>query len=111
MKRLLALTFICISISACATNTMIKSIPPGARAYVDQRFIGETPVKFRDSSVFWTKRQLVLKKEGHLDTEIRLRKDQVRVGPLIGTILIIVPVFWLLGYPDEVVYELLAADQ
>ncbi len=110
MKRLLALTLVCVSISACATSTTIKSIPPGARAYVDQRFIGETPVKFSDSSVFWTKRRLVLKKEGYLDAEIGLRKDKVRVVPLVGTFFILVPVFWLLGYPDEVTYELLAAD-
>ena len=110
MKSLTALVLACFLTSACATETMIKSVPTGARTYVDQRFIGETPVGFSDSSAFWTKRRLVLKKEGYEDTEIRLSKDEVRVGPLIGTLLILVPVFWLLGYPDEVTYELRAVE-
>jgi hypothetical protein len=49
---------------------------------------------------------LVLKKDGHPDTKITLRKKKVRVWSVIGTIVILVPVFWLLGYPDAVTYEL-----
>ncbi len=106
MKRLIAIVLICAGLSACTTSTTIKSIPPGARAYIDQRLLGETPVKFSDSSAFWTKRRLVLKMDGWEDTEFILRKNELRVGPLIGTILIAVPVFWLFGYPNELTYEL-----
>ena len=93
-------------VSACATSTTIRSVPPGARAYVDEQLLGETPLRFSDSSVFWRKRQLVLKKPGYQEKAVLLRKDDLRVGPLIGTILVAVPVFWLFGYPDELTFEL-----
>ena len=106
MRSLLALTLICAILVGCATTTTIKTIPPGARAYVDDQLLGETPVEFSDSSAFWTRRRLVLSKDGHRDKEVRLRKDRLRTGPLIGTILITVPVFWLFADPEEVTYEL-----
>jgi PEGA domain len=106
MKHFLALILCPAIFAACATETTIQSIPPGATASIDQRVIGETPVKFSDSSAFWTKRQLILKKDGYEAMHAALRKDQVRVGPLIGAILVLVPVFWILGYPQELTYEL-----
>jgi hypothetical protein len=85
---------------------MIKSEPPGAKAYVDERYLGRTPVEFKDSSAFWTKPRLALKKRRYHDKEMVLRKSEIRTGPLIGTILVTVPVFWLFGYPDEMIFEL-----
>ncbi|MDH5567738.1 MAG: PEGA domain-containing protein [Myxococcales bacterium] len=106
MKRFLASILSLATFSACATNTTINSIPPGATAYLDQRVLGQTPVRLSDSSVFWTKRQLVLKKEGYEEMRVALRKEEVRVGPLIGAVFILVPGLWILGYPEQLTYEL-----
>ncbi len=85
---------------------MIKSEPPGAKAYVDDRYLGRTPVEFKDSAAFWTKRRLALKMQRYQDKEPVLRKSEIRPGPLVGAILVTVPVFWLFGYPDEMTFEL-----
>ena len=106
MKRMTSLIMLVAMLSACATTTTIKSRPPGARVYVDEQYLGETPVEFTDSSPFWSKRALVLKKEGYADKSLLLRKDEMRVGPLIGTIVILVPVLWLFGYPDQMAFEM-----
>lgn len=92
--------------SSCATVTTIRTLPPDARVYVDGRLLGETPVEFKDSSPFWAHRTLTLRKVGYKDETVTLRKDQMRVGPLIGAIILLVPIFWLFGYPDTVTYEL-----
>ena len=106
MRSLLALALICANLAGCATTTTIKTIPPGARAYVDDEFLGETPVEFSDSSAFWTRPRPVLRKDGQQDKEVFLRKNRLRTESLIGTILITVPVFWLFGYPEAVTSEL-----
>ncbi len=109
MRQLLSLLLACTMLSACATSTTIRSQPLGAKAYVDEQYLGETPVRFSDSSPFWTKRQLLLKKDGYQDKSVPLSKNELRVGPLIGTILVLVPVFWLFGYPNDFTFEMLPA--
>ena len=103
ISALVASSLLCAS---CATVTTVHSLPPEARAYVDDRLLGETPTEFRDSSPFWTERSLTLKKDGYQTKTFLLRKDELRVGPLIGTILVLVPMFWMFGYPETLTFEL-----
>jgi hypothetical protein len=42
---------------------------------------------------------------------ITLRKTELRVGPLIGAIFVGIPVLWILGYPDNLTYELEEASE
>jgi hypothetical protein len=106
MKRLTAIVLCAAVLSSCATTTTINSVPPGATVYIDDRVMGQTPVRYSDSSVFWQRHDLQLRKQGYRSRQIRLRKDQLRVGPLVGAIFVVVPGMWLLGYPPAMTYEL-----
>ncbi|HEY3347207.1 MAG TPA: PEGA domain-containing protein [Nitrospirota bacterium] len=106
MRRLTALILCVTFLAGCATSTVIKSNPPGAKAYVDKIYIGQTPVSYSDAGPFWSKPQLDLKKEGFSDFSAELVKNQARVGPIIGAVLVLVPIFWVTGFPDEVQYDM-----
>ncbi len=72
----------------------------------DGRLLGQTPVRYSDSSVFCEEHELVLKKAGYNDIRVTLKKDQIRVGPLIGAIFVLIPALWIQGYPEETTYQL-----
>jgi hypothetical protein len=88
-----------------AITTTIKSVPSGAVASIDGRLVGQTPIQYSDSSVFWDEHELVLKLTGYSDKRIALKRDQMRVGMLIGAIFVLVPVLWIQEYPEEMTYQ------
>ena len=106
MRRMISLVLVVAITSGCAATTTINSVPPGATASIDGRLLGQTPVRYSDSSVFWNKHELVLAMAGYNDKRVRLEKTEVRVGPLIGALFVLVPVLWILGYPEEMTYQL-----
>ncbi len=106
MRTLALLLLLSIGFSACATTTTIQSVPPGARVYIDDQVVGQTPVQFSDSSLFFIDRKLDLRLQGYEEKEVPLKKTQLRVGMLIGALLVTLPVFWILGYPEAITYEL-----
>jgi len=106
MRRIVCVVVASAMVSACATTTTINSRPPGARVYVEDQYLGDTPVPFSDSSAFWTKRTAVLKEDGYQDKTVVLKKNELRTDTLIGTVFLLVPVFWLFGYPSNMTFEL-----
>ena len=48
----------------------------------------------------------MLKKAGYNDTRVMLKKDQMRVGMLIGAVFVLIPVLWIQGDPEEMTYQL-----
>ncbi len=43
MRRLLPLLAVALTLIGCAESVLVKSYPPGAKAYVDDQLIGSTP--------------------------------------------------------------------
>jgi len=80
MRRMVSLVLVVAITSGCAATTTINSVPPGATASIDGRLLGQTPVRFSDSSVFWNKHELVLTMPGYNDKQVKLEKQEVRVG-------------------------------
>jgi hypothetical protein len=95
--------FLC---SSCASSTLIKSVPSGAKVYIDGQYRGNAPVTHRDTAVLGSSKAVVLKCKGYRDITGTIRKEELAVGPLIGAIFVAVPILWVLGYPDEYTFEL-----
>lgn len=108
MRKFISL--ILIFLFGCST-TYIKSMPSGAKLYMDGEYKGITPYKYTDAKISgsWTK--IVIKKEGYKNFETTLkRNDEMHVTALVFGILVLVPLLWCREYADEYVYELEKED-
>lgn len=95
-----------VFVSGCASHTVINTVPQQAKVYLDERFLGESPVSHSDTAIAGSKRELVLKKEGYKNKTATIRKEKVAVGPIIGGIFFLFPFLWTLGYPESYTFEL-----
>jgi hypothetical protein len=106
MKRLIALATVLLFLSGCASTTLIKSNPLGAKLQVDGRSVGETPHFYTDQAVAGTARTLTMKKEGYKDLSAIIRREKLSVPALIGGIFLIVPFVWIFEYPSQYNFEM-----
>ena len=90
----------------CASSTVIKSIPSGAKLYIDGQVKGETPYTYTDRSIAGTWRNLTLKKEGYKDLSGHIKRDELSVLALIGGIFLVVPFLWVFEYQPEYTFEM-----
>jgi len=106
MKRLLCL-ILAISVTACASNTVINSTPNGAQVYVNGEKAGTTPYAYSDTKIIGSTNTVLLKKDGYQDFLASFsRNDNVNVGALIGGIFLFVPFLWVMNYKPTYSYEL-----
>jgi hypothetical protein len=107
MSRILICLFLLtFLLMGCASQTLIKSRPEGAEVYIDNIRKGTTPLVYSDTAVLGTAKAIQLKKEGYRTLDTVIRKDEFKVGPCIGGVLVLVPFLWVLGYPDQYEFEL-----
>ena len=106
MKKLIALLIVFFFLFGCASATVVKSNPPGAKLYLDGQLKGETPYTYADRAAAGTMRTVTLKKEGYKDFTGYIKREQLSVGALIGGILILIPLIWVLEYPPEYTFEM-----
>ena len=91
MRKLIALSMVFFFLFGCASTTLIKSNPPGAKLSLDGKVIGETPHFYTDKAVAGTMKAVTLKKEGYKDFNAYIKREKLSVPILIGEILLIVP--------------------
>jgi hypothetical protein len=106
MKKLIAFTIAFFFLFGCASATIIKSNPSGAKLYLDGQLKGETPYTYADRAAAGTMRTVTLKKEGYKDFIGHIKREQLSVGALIGGILILIPFIWVLEYPSQYTFEM-----
>ena len=106
MKKLVLLTAAFLFLFGCASSTLIKSNPPGAKLYLEGQFKGETPYTHGDMAVAGTMKTVTLKKEGYKDFTGHIKREQLSVGALIGGLLLTIPLLWILEYPPEYTFEM-----
>jgi hypothetical protein len=94
-------------LSACSSTTLIHSVPPGAKVFVDDNYIGNAPIPYRDNKVSLSNTRFRLEKEGYDAFEIQVMKDEaLHGGAILGGIFFLLPWFWVLKYNPERTYEL-----
>lgn len=101
MKNLIALTTALLLLCGCASTTLLKSNPPGAKIQVDGQVMGETPQFYTDKAVAGTVKTVTLKKEGYKDLDSYIKREKFSVPNLIGGIFLLIPFIWILEYPSQ----------
>lgn len=106
MKKLIALSMALFFFLGCASTTLIKSDPPGAKLQVDGQVVGETPYFYTDKAAAGTVKTVTLKKEDYKDLNGLIRREKLSVPALIGGIFLVVPFVWILEYPSQYSFEM-----
>ena len=106
MKKLIAVAMVFFFLFGCASTTLIKSNPPGAKLQVDGQSVGETPYFYTDKAVAGTTKGMILKKEGYKEVNSAIKREKLSVPILIGGIFLIVPLAWVLEYPSQYNFEM-----
>jgi hypothetical protein len=106
MKKLIAVAMVFFFLFGCASTTLIKSNPPGAKLQVDGQSVGETPHFYTDKTVAGTTKAVILKREGYKEVNSYIKREKLSVPILIGGIFLIVPLVWVLEYPSQYNFEM-----
>lgn len=105
-KSMIVLVILCFLFVGCSSSTLINSRPEGAELYIDGVRMGLTPYKYSDMAPLGTSKVIRLEKPGYKPLNTIIRKEEFKVGPCIGGVLVLFPFIWLLGYPDRYEYPL-----
>lgn len=93
---------------SCASSTLIESIPPGAKLYVDGQAVGNTPYTHRDSKIISSTTSIRMEKEGYKPFYYDISKDEeVKIVPAVAGFFLWVPWLWAMGYKSVHTWELI----
>ncbi len=88
-----------ILLSSCASTTIIKSSPSGAKLYMNGEPVGTTPYTHTDTKIVGSTTILKISNEGYEDFNGVLKRDEeVNVGAIIGGIFLLFPFLWVMDY-------------
>lgn len=116
-KRIsLGLTILAVAtvlfLSGCSSMTMIQTIPPGAKVYVNDELGGETPFALSDTKIIGSTTHLRFENPGFKSFETFIaRTEEIDPGPVVCGF-IFTPVWWLwaMKYKPVHTYELVPAE-
>lgn len=101
-----------IILSGCSSATLIKSEPTGAKVYLNDNYVGNTPYKMQDSKISFARTSVRLEREGYKTLETYITKDEdVNVGAIVGGIILWFPFLWTMSYLPEHIYELKSENE
>jgi hypothetical protein len=99
----------CFLFAGCGSTTLIRSVPSGAKVYMDGEIVGETPYDHYDTKIVGSKTSMNLVLDGYEDFNVTLtRNEDLDVGALIGSIFFFpIPLLWIMQYKPLHTYELI----
>lgn len=109
---LLAFTAILLSISilltSCGSTTVIRSVPSGAKLYMDNEFVGTTPYDHYDTKIVGSKTSMRLTLDGFEACNVTLtRNEEVDAGAAVASFFVFpIPLLWIMKYKPVHTYEL-----
>lgn len=99
-------------LAACASTTIITSVPEGAKLYMDSEFVGTTPYTHTDTKIVGTTTTLKITKEGYNDFNgVLQRNEEVDAGAIVGGIFLLFPFLWTMKYKPAHTYELIPVNK
>jgi hypothetical protein len=108
MKRLILLFMSALILFGCASATVIKTIPYGAKIKQGSELKGITPYDYWDRSPSFASQTFTLQMEGYKDKEVTINKDQFFFSRILFPPVLAWP--WMFGYKDSYCYELEKKD-
>lgn len=103
MKSIVIILSVLI-LCSCASSTIIKTIPDGARVKQGNELKGITPYEHWDRSTSYASSTFTLQMEGFKDKEVTITKDSFYIHRIF-----ILPVLswpWIFGYQPSYFFEL-----
>jgi hypothetical protein len=93
--------------SGCASSTVLRSEPPGAKVFLNGELAGRTPLVMTDTKIVGSITHVRLVLDGYRDTSTFIqRNEQFDPGACLGGVFVYVPFLWIMGYKPEHLYEL-----
>ncbi len=93
--------------SSCASTTLITTDPPGAEVYVNDEYLGRSPVVYEDERIVFSDNVVRIKKEGYEELTDYFSRDEVpNVGAIVGGFFVWPIWLWALEYKPEHHYKL-----
>lgn len=100
-----------ILLESCASSTVIQSRPSGAKLYLNNAYVGETPHTHKDTKIVGSTTYVRLEKEGYETLQTAFSRDeQADVGAIIGGVFLLFPFLWTMKYDPSRTYELSPAS-
>jgi hypothetical protein len=110
MKATAALAL--VAFTGCASTTVIRSNPSGAKLYLNGEAVGVTPYTMTDTKIVGSTTSVRLEAPGYETTSGAIsRSEEFDVGACIGGVLVLVPFLWIMGYKPDHTFELQPAAQ
>ena len=100
-------------LSGCASMTLIQTVPPGAKIYVNDELSGETPYTHSDTKIIGSTTSLRFEKSGYKPfSTVIVRTEEIDPAPVVCGF-IFTPVWWLwaMKYKPFHTYELVPVEQ
>jgi hypothetical protein len=102
-----------ILLSSCTSMTVIQTVPPGAKIYLNDEISGVTPFTLSDNKIIGTSYNIRFEKEGYQPFYTSItRTEEFDAGPVVAGLLF-TPVWWLwaMKYKPLHTYELAPGDR
>lgn len=108
IRNVLLIIVVLTTFSGCVSTTVINSVPPKAKVFINNEFKGYTPYQYSDSKISGAITDLRLEKYGYVSFPLVLRKNEkVNGGAVFSGILFgLWPFLWTMEYNPERTYEL-----
>ena len=107
MRKLSIVLAAATLLTSCASQTLIKSNPEGAKVFIQDAYVGTTPYAYKDTKIVGSKTNIRIEKEGYspLSTTFS-RNERADVGAIIGGVFVLFPFLWTMKYDKERMYDL-----
>lgn len=93
--------------TSCASRTLIKSNPEGAKVYIEDAYVGETPYSYSDTKIVGSTTAIRIEKEGYAPLSTTFsRNEKADVGAIIGGVFVLFPFLWTMKYKEQRMYDL-----
>lgn len=100
--RIVAFALATGMVTACASQTVIRSNPPGATVYMNGVPVGRTPYVMKDRKMTGSATTVRLEHPGYEPLDLLItRNERVDAVALVGGIFLLVPLLWILEYNPE----------
>ncbi len=112
MKKFLPLLILLtVFMASCASYTVITTKPQGAKVFVDDYYIGKTPVIYRDYKPALSSTAIKIEKEGYRTIYTYIQKDgSINLTSLVAGFFFMPAWIWALGYPPQYNFILQPGD-
>ena len=96
---LLVLGLMSLFLSSCVSSTMIQSEPDGAKLYINNVYVGETPYQMSDQKIAMTCTAIRIEKEGYRTVQTMICKDEeIDVPAAVGGLFFTPIWLWVYKY-------------